>query len=949
MSIFKDYVRFHNDAQSEYGVNSIVLMEVGSFYEVYAVQTDSVQIGPPIYELGDLLNIQVTKKNKTIEKVCESNHLMAGFPKYCVNKYVDLLLSNNYTIVLVEQVTAPPNSKREVTKIFSPSMVINEMRSYESNLMMVIYFERITHLKSNHSHMNIGWSTFDASTGKSECNEIANQLDDKVLLDEVYRLILRHNPRELVLLSKNDDIDSDYLIKYLDLQSICIHNKCNSMNPMFEKIKFQKGILSKVFHETGMLSVIEYINLEFKQLGIISFTYMVQFIYEHNELLLHKLRKPIVEDIDDSQLVMAYNSIQQLNIVGGEMSVLSMLNTCQTAVGKRFFKKCLLHPVTTVPQLQDSYARTEFAIANDLNLVCKDLTKVVDIERYCRKIHVDKLNPCEFHALYTSLCTLRHILTDVHAIEGAPERFVKLAKYVTTDQFSTWRNLCEDTFVMRDLSKYNLDSITGNIFKEGLYVELDAMFEEKKAIRESFQAIARSVSDNWLKEECNDREGYHFSMTSKRWDGLKAKSHPITTKLSKLSSTGTMIRLTSPDVKSENKRLQEIEKEFQAMSVSHFTAFLKTMMDTFANMFEDAVSLLEVLDFHVACARNATRFGFTQPELVDASDSFLQLEDVRHPIIEHLQKNVDYTPNSVTIGGSDDTRNGIILYGVNSSGKSSLMKSIGIAVILAQAGMYVPCAKMTFSPYKELFTRIQNTDNIFKGLSTFANEISELRNIFKRAGRHSLIIGDELCSGTESVSAISIVTAGIETLVKLNATFLFATHLHELNNLERIKTLVANSKIAVQHLSVYYDETLKALVYDRKLKDGPGNALYGLEVCKAMDMEHDFIHLASMIRHELMDKTSDIIPQKVSRYNTKVIVDQCKICDSKNDIEVHHIRFQRAANENGLIDNRFHKNAQFNLVPLCEQCHDDVHNDKVSITGWVQTSVGVRLQYTTRA
>jgi len=537
-------------------------------------------------------------------------------------------------------------------------------------------------------------------------------------------------------------------------------------------------------------------------------------------------------------------------------------------------------------------------------------------------------------------------MADVYALENACDYFPQLEEYVSSDQFAQFQERCEETFVLNNLSKYNLDKMKGNIFKEGCYPELDALLLEQDTIYENtFSKIATLVEENWLKEEHNDRDGYHFSITAKRWATLSARSHPVTKMLEKTTSTTTMVRRTSNKIKTDNKRLQDIEKECQALSTTCYTRFLHTLIETFDTLFQSAIPLLELIDFHSACAKNAVRLGYTQPILCHSSNGFLQLDDVRHPLIEHLQKNVDYTPNSVGIGGSDDLENGVILFGVNSSGKSSLMKSIGIAVILAQSGMFVPCSKMVISPYKELFTRIQNTDNILKGLSTFANEISELRNILRRSGNKSLIIGDELCSGTESISAISIVTAGIETLVNLNSTFLFATHLHELNNLDRIKQLVMQSKIAVQHLSVHYDEVLKALIYDRKLKEGPGNSLYGLEVCKAMDLEHEFIHLASKIRHEIMDNTSKMIPEKVSRYNTKVIMDECKICKSKEHIEVHHIRFQRNANERGLIENRFHKNSEFNLVPLCDKCHDEVHNDKLSIQGWVQTSLGVILQH----
>jgi len=946
--IFKEYITFFNKVQTDYGNSSIVLMEVGSFYEIYAIQTSDVSMGPPIYELGDLLNIQITKKNKNIEKVCESNHLMAGFPKYCLHKYLNIFLSNNYTIVLVEQVTPPPKSVREITQIFSPSTVIDELNSYESNLMMIIYFEKSLHIQTKHPYLNIGWSVFDASTGKSECNEIVNQLDEKIVLDEIYRLILQYNPRELVYISNtSNQIDSEHILNYLGGNMRCaIHNKLNLMDSMYEKITFQNNILKKVFPDTGMLSVIEYLNLEYKQLALISFTYMIQFVYEHNEFLLGKLQKPFIEYSNDSSLILAYNSIYQLNIVGGDLNILSIFNTCNTSVGKRFFKKRLLNPISDVSTLNKSYHQIDFFIRNDTFEMNKDFVKIIDIERYIRKIDIDKLNPCEFNSLIHSLSIIDDIIHKIHSIPNSENIFSQLQEYVTSNQFTAFIDECNATFQLNELSKYNIDSIKGNIFQANVHVDLDKLHKEHGEIMKYFATISDSVSDKWLKEENNERDGYHFSMTNKRWDILKKKSHPIVSTLTKLSTTGSMIRLSSNEVKERNHRLQEIDKEFQHLSSTYFISFLKTMVEKYKTYFENTIYLLELLDFHIACAKNTIRYGLVQPSIQESEESFIKLTNVRHPIIEKIQKNVEYTPNSISIGGIDEIHNGMILFGVNSSGKSSLMKSIGISVILAQAGMYVPCQKMVYSPYKELFTRIQNTDNIYKGLSTFANEISELRNIFKRSGKHSLVIGDELCSGTESVSAISIVTAGIDTLVRLNSSFLFATHLHELNHLQRIKNLQDESKIAIKHISVYYDEEKKTLIYDRILQDGPGNALYGLEVCKAMDLEPEFIHLASTIRHEIIHTTSDITRNKLSKYNTKVIVDECNICKSKDNIEVHHIRFQKDANQHGLIKDTFHKNTQHNLIPLCEKCHNDVHHDKLCIHGYIQTSKGVQIHYT---
>ena len=204
-------------------------------------------------------------------------------------------------------------------------------------------------------------------------------------------------------------------------------------------------------------------------------------------------------------------------------------------------------------------------------------------------------------------------------------------------------------------------------------------------------------------------------------------------------------------------------------------------------------------------------------------------------------------------------KTGMLLYGTNAVGKTSFIKSIGIAIIMAQAGMFVPCETFSFYPYQYLFTRILGNDNIFKGLSTFAVEMCELRTILKYATKNSIILGDELCSGTESTSALSIFVTSLEKLHKIDSSFLFATHFHEILEYQELKDL---KNIKISHMSVVFDKQKNKLIYDRKLKEGPGEAMYGLEVCKALSMPDDFIERAYKIRNKYNKNLEKVLSQK---------------------------------------------------------------------------------------
>ena len=170
---------------------------------------------------------------------------------------------------------------------------------------------------------------------------------------------------------------------------------------------------------------------------------------------------------------------------------------------------------------------------------------------------------------------------------------------------------------------------------------------------------------------------------------------------------------------------------------------------------------------------------------------------------------------------------------------------------MAQSGNYVPCEEFVYYPYNYLFTRILGNDNIFKGLSTFAVEMSELRTILKNATQNSIILGDELCSGTESTSALSIFVSSLERLHFINCTFLFATHFHEILEYEEIKNL---DSVKTYHMSVIFDREKNKLIYDRKLKNGTGEMMYGIQVAQSLDLEDEFIERCYEIRNKYNEK-----------------------------------------------------------------------------------------------
>ena len=957
--LYEDYEAYLRKYRAEYGDNTIVLMQCGSFFEMYDDGTKQTDLKT----LGELLNIQVSRRNKSIIEVSKANLEMAGFPAYTLSKFLNILVQHNYTIIVVSQVTPPPNPKRMVTDIVSPGTYIDSassMSKEDTTYLMSIYIEQF------HTQYCIGASFVDLSTGKTYVFETMSRANDIMYpMDELYRITAMLNPREVTICGKLQETASnastalsfDNVVKYLDLQGKCIHDDYLKQNSQLHKLAYQEEVLRRVYPKTGILSCIEYIGLERLPCALVSYIRMLHFVNNHNENILAKVQVPTLLE-EANTLVLSYNSAKQLDIMSqGSSSLCDLLNNCKTAVGRRFFKERLVCPLTSVSQLNESYSNIASIIQSGLvTPLATHLSCIYDVERLFRKVDVGTIHPCELGNLYSSLVSISNIL-GVWASAGSPGSPGSLGINVILSYM-------KEHLVIDELQKYNLDNIAASILIKGKHTDVDELHDELSGAYRSLTSVVdhlnKLANDTIFKLDSNDREGYYIAITNKRFqdflkvnrnvevgmgmgigigNGIKVKD--LTSK--PVSSSSSNLKVSHVSFAALNDKIESVTNRLKRMVTDKYKHFLLDLSAT-TNVYSQGICrALAHIDFYWCCAYNAEKFCYNRPTISNmySDKSYISASSLRHPIIERVSKDTRYVSNDVNLGcGGMD---GMLLYGLNSSGKSSLMKSIGIAIVMAQAGMYVPCDQMVYFPYNYIFTRILSSDDIFKGQSTFTKEMSELRGILCRANSNSLVLGDELCSGTESNSAISIVATGVHTLARRKATFVFATHLHTLVDIQEVKNA---TNVKAFHLAVEYDLKTKRLVYDRRLKEGNGSTLYGLEVCKSLDMDSEFLQLANTIRQRITGTNHDIVPlhSNKSKYNKDIFVDQCKVCGS-NATEVHHIVQQKDANERGYIGN-IHKNDKHNLVCLCEGCHNEVHHGTLNIHGYMRTSDGVELKYT---
>ena len=917
--IIDDYLKYQDEYTKKYGEMTIILMQVGSFFELYSI----IENCPFLYKIGDICNIQISRKNKAIKEVSKNNPLMAGFPLYVLNKFIQILLQSNFTIVLIEQISSPPNPERKITEIISPSTNIN-ITTKKSNYILVFYFEVVNDL------LIVGISGVDLTTGKCFIYENgATSRDKQITLDECYRILSIYNPTEILLLSDDiDDIYKTHILNIININNCLIHKKFNNYDFLsyIKKLEFQNKILEKAYENKTMLSIIEYLNLEKYGIGRLSFCCLLQFAYEHNSDIIKELNIP--ELIENSKiLTIEYNSSLQLNIISNnenERPLLDILNRCSTAFGSRGFKERLLNPINNSEELEKRYNKIEELLKDNIyKKINKCLNGIIDLERVKRKILLKKLNPCEWNSI-------------VNSLENAIEAF----QYINEKNEI---NIILENLKILDLeeaSKYNLNEIKTNIFIKGYNEKVDNLTDIYNNNIELLNSIVNYITkldDSSCKLDCNDREGFFISITKKRFENAYKKDKIYMSKFDKkLMTNNTTYKLTSKEINDASRIIETTQNDIQVIIIKEYLIFLEKFINENKKIFEDIIKKLTDLDINTCNARNSIDFCYYKPIIdKDSSNSYINAENIRHPIIERLITDVEYIGNDISLN-----QNGILLYGINASGKSSFMKAIGLSIIMAQSGMYVPSTNFKYYPYSHIMTRICGNDNIYKGMSSFVVEMTELRNILQRADNNSLIIGDEICCGTEAISGIAIVSSAIKELIEKKASFIFTSHLHELTNISIIKDNIENN-LKIYHMHIEIEDG--KIIYERKLQKGQGSNVYGIDVCKSLDMPLNFMKNAELIRKELQGISNTIINTKSSNYNTSCIVDICEICKINKAIETHHINYQLNADKNGNFSN-FNKNENHNLVSICEECHKKEHKGEIGIIGYKQTSEGIKLE-----
>jgi DNA mismatch repair protein MutS len=959
MTIVHDYLTLTKKYKEEYSDKTLLLMQVGSFFECYAIlnEKENVYSGSNIQEFSDINDLVISRKNTSHEG---KPVVMAGFGLAQIEKYIRRMQENDYTIVVYTQDSNTKNTTRSLSCIYSPGTYFSNDSTELSNVTSCIWIHYSASNQLIKEKLTIGMSSIDIYTGHSNTMEyIIDYIKSSTVFDALENYISINKPSEAIIIS-NFKSDSINYVKDLLNCKCHIYDYEHDWIKNISKQKYQYEIIKNFLHKEP--------NIVFNEWNISTQSYclLIQFIYNHNPNLIKKLQSP--QSINtEKKLILANHSLKQLNVISdnnssGKYSSLSnLLNNCITCMGKRAFNYELLNPSIDFDYLNGVYNITEHALNKNLWKVMRNyLSGVKDLSKIYRKIVLGKLSPRDFYTIYSNLETVNniflHVSSDVTLLNYIDTESVSFCisqirehiyQFLNLDFCKKYDDLSFDKFSLNNINEIMLFNQEYSLELTNSYKNFHEYYIKLIQIKDFLEiSIKEYETSNGVFNKKNENTDYiklhecpktepALVGTTKRLGTLKKIINELScntftfnpTIIEIKSHNGSNSMITSAEINSITKNILKYRDIFLYNLSKEFNKFANNFINDFEIQINTVIDYVTKCDLLQNRCYIADTFHYSKPIITNNDKSFVDFTGLRHPLIEKINTNELYVTNDLNFGKDSKYSNGYLLYGTNAVGKTSFIKSIGLSIIMAQAGLYVPAETFEYSVYKSIYTRILGNDNLFKGLSTFAVEMTELRSILKNANEHSLVLGDELCSGTESTSALSIFTAGVKYLSGNNVSFIFATHFHEIIKYSEIKEI---QSLKLLHMSVIYNREKDRLVYDRKLKEGPGNNMYGLEVCKALNLPCDFLELAHDIRNKYnksidYDSSGLLVNNKTSKYNATKLKGMCEICNENSGSEVHHLIYQKDCDENSTKYNKSIKNHKANLINICETCHDKLH------------------------
>jgi DNA mismatch repair protein MutS len=777
--------------------DALLLFRVGDFYETFgddAVKTSAV------------LGITLTRRNNGDENSSQ----LAGFPHHALDTYLHKLVKAGYRVAICDQLEDPKLAKgivkRGVTELVTPGVAINDrlLDHQSNNFLAAIHF----------AEKSTGIALLDITTGEFFVAEGS--------LDYTEKLLQCLKPAELVFQ----------------------RSKQKNIREVFGNQFFTYGLEDWIFDETYANESLlrHFATHSLKGFGVEN----MQAAISAAGAVLHYLKDTehpnlghvtALQRIDRNEhLWMDRFTIRNLELLAegdNQRSLLQVLNSTVSPMGARMMKRWMLLPLNDLAAIRERLATVEFLIG-DSSLrkeTVQHIRQAGDLERLVSKVPLKKVNPREVAQIARGLHHVEQIKT---MTSGSSDPYIKRM----ADALNPCRYMADK--IRNELAENPpVSTAKGGLIAAGVSPELDELRAISSGGKEYLARLQQQESAATgipsLKIGFNNVFGYYLEVTHTHKDKVPAGWH-------RKQTLTQAERYITPELKEYEEKIMGAEEKIMQLELALFEKLLQELQDFLLPMQQNG-NLLASLDCLSAFAANATQFDYCKPEIT--GDAVLQLSGSRHPVIEQsLPPGEKYIANDLLLDPASQQI--IILTGPNMSGKSALLRQTALITLMAHIGSYVPCSTAVIPLTDKIFTRVGASDNLSSGESTFMVEMNETASIINNVTARSLVLLDEIGRGTSTYDGISIAWSIVEYLHNSEAQpkTLFATHYHELNELE-------NRLPRVKSYHITNKEAGNKIIFLRKLAPGGSMHSFGIHVARMAGMPPILVSRASDILAQL--------------------------------------------------------------------------------------------------
>ncbi|MBD3403599.1 DNA mismatch repair protein MutS [candidate division GN15 bacterium] len=778
--------------------DKILFFRMGDFYEMFG---DDAVVAAPI------LGIALTSRSHgTSEKIP-----LAGVPHHSAERYLAKLLARGHKVVVVEQVEDPKTAKglvkRDIVEILTPGTATVEGAQEETRAnYLAAMFSR--------NGKTAGMAALDLATGQFVLDE--GPADD---IGERLRLL---EPSEILYPASIADDDS--------LASLGLRSDDGRVTA-YEDFNFDVRTATRDLTRHFEVSTLDGFGVGHAKQAITAAGAIFRYLQEnHRDKLSHITR---LSRFDDAELMtLDYSSVRNLELVRDiannteENSLFSVINRCHTPFGARRLQRALLHPFKTKAPIERRLTGvTELVKERELCFRIREETKKLpDIERFAGRLGIGKLSPRQMAGIKDGLAVAAQIGSIVRACRSP--HLMQLA-----DSFPD----CTDLVGMVDralVEEAPLVANKGGIFRAGFSEKLDDLNDSIRDARKyiaSLQKVERERTGiATLKVGFNKVFGYYLEVT-------KANSQHVPKEYIRKQTLVNAERYITPELKEKEELILAAEEKIVRLELELYEELVAALNERIGDIVHTAELLAEV-DVVSGLADLAVARGYCRPEIFE--DTRLAISGGRHPVIESVLPSGSFVANDVDL--NDDGRM-VILTGPNMSGKSTYLRQIGLIVILAQIGSWVPADRAEIGLVDRVFTRVGALDNLARGQSTFLVEMVETANILHNATERSLVLLDEVGRGTSTFDGLSVAWSVVEYInEQKQARTIFATHYHELTGMAEIYEHIANYQVAVKKWE-------NKVIFLHKIIPGGCDDSYGIEVARLAGVPRQTITRARQI------------------------------------------------------------------------------------------------------